>query len=186
MMSISSPALVVGLCLGSPADLEPVGPSGLDDEAPRRTVALVAGGGDALNSGDAVRAGVLTAQHFVRESVSVVVEARWLHFQRAHESTRGGAAVLLGRWYPAPGTVFLEGGVGGVFTGSAIPHDGTARNFSTHLGFGAAIPVARRTRLTGGLRWYHISNGYLSRPNPGWDALYGYVGVEMVLDPGSL
>lgn len=180
-MTFTIPALVVALVLG-PME-QPIPHGAEPDRAPFRTaITLTVGGGDAMGSDDAVRAGTLGIRWLVRESLSVAAQMRWLHFQRSRRSTHGGGAALLGRWHPvrgSRGTLFLEGGVGGVLTREAVPLGGTPANFSTHLGVGSDLALVGRVRLTGGIRWDHISNANISRPNPGWDALYAYLGLGM-------
>ena len=173
-------ALVVFTGGGEPPVPEPTDP---DDDPEWGRMTLVAGAGDALGSDDALRMGSGGVQRFVRNAVSVSAEVSWLRFNRRRSDTQGMGTALLGRWHPVRrggGSVFGEAGVGGVVTGESGPLGGTSFNFSTHLGLGGEVSL-RRAGLTGGVRWYHISNGNLSRPNPGWDTIHGYLGLSVPL-----
>ena len=186
-MSAPLSTLLLLLALTTPAG-DPDPPDPELDEIDRTRITLHGGSGISLRNDDTARMGAMAAQRFLRESVSVVVEFRMLDVRRAELSTQGGGTAILGRWHPLEGRLdplFAEGGVGGVITGEAVPHGGTALNFSTHLGGGIDVSVAGRARLMGGVRWYHASNANLSRPNPGWDVIYGYLGLAMGVSRGG-
>ena len=97
-----------------------------------------------------------------------------------------GAAGVLGRWHFKrfdKWSIFLDGGGGVSYADANFPTDprrGTQFNFYGKVGFGASYELHSREFLTGGLRYYHLSNGQIDGrdENPGYDALqfwFGYM-----------
>lgn len=77
-------------------------------------------------------------------------------------------------------SLFVESGVGMVFTTEDLPPGGTFWNFTRRRGAGAAIRVHQDARLLLGWRDMHISNGKgFGHPrNPSYDATSFYVGLR--------
>ena len=73
---------------------------------------------------------------------------------------------------------YLE--IGGSVLGSAEPlPEGTSRfNFLTDGGIGFQVLRARLPAIQAGMRYQHISNAGLTRPNPGINSLYFFSGVS--------
>lgn len=124
------------------------------------------------------------AGKFVSRRLEILLDAEPLLLRQpdAQELGRETAfAVSVGaglRWYPAPlswkAAPFFEVVEGVFYADHRVPAPGTRFNFLTRIGFGLQLPLGRRIRPFATCRWVHISNAYLSRPNPGW----GFIGVS--------
>ena len=75
-------------------------------------------------------------------------------------------------------SLFLDAGVGMLFTTDDFPPRGTAWNFKYRYGFGIAAPLDDNLNLIAGFRRLHISNGKGIVPgNPSYDGNGGYFGL---------
>ena len=95
---------------------------------------------------------------------SVGVLARW-HFWN------------IDRW-----SIFLDGGGGVSYADDQYPtyrYDGTHFNFYGKVGLGASLELKSREYLTGGVRYFHMSNGQIhgKDQNPGQDGLQYWLGL---------
>jgi len=101
-----------------------------------------------------------------------------------YDATGGGGSIGLS-WHFWRGeiagrdaTVFVDAGVGLLWTGSDLPPQGARLNFTPRAGVGATLALDPTTRLVAALRWFHISNAQTASENPGIDALQVSVGVS--------
>lgn len=75
---------------------------------------------------------------------------------------------------------FVAGHTGLFYLFDAMPDErGRRLNFAAGVGLGTEITLSRRTHLTLGYRYHHLSNGFRGRINPGLDAHLLYVGVGL-------
>jgi hypothetical protein len=101
---------------------------------------------------------------------------------------------FVGRWHFAHGstsdqrpdaydwTLFVDAGIGMLFSADDVPADGTSLNFLPTFGAGATWRVGEGdTRLIGGVRWHHVSNARITgdRNNPDFNAPELFVGLVM-------
>lgn len=56
-------------------------------------------------------------------------------------------------------TLFVESGIGMIFTIKSFPALGTTYNFTPSYGIGTTVKLTNTTQLKFGYRWQHISNG---------------------------
>ena len=92
---------------------------------------------------------------------------------------------MLGRWHfwnHDRWSVFLDGGGGVSYAQDDFPTDrytGTQFNFYGKVGLGASYELRSREYLTGGVRYFHLSNGQIhgKDQNPGYDGLQYWVGL---------
>lgn len=80
-----------------------------------------------------------------------------------------------------PINVYIEAGIGLLFSSDDVPADGTSFNFTPRAGVGALWRLDPETglRLDTGVRWHHISNATTSGSddNPARDSIKVYVGL---------
>jgi opacity protein-like surface antigen len=80
-----------------------------------------------------------------------------------------------------PSTVarpFISGHTGLFYLFDAMPDErGRHLNFAVGVGVGLELEITRRTTVTLGYRYHHLSNGFRGRINPGFDANLLYVGI---------
>jgi hypothetical protein len=102
-------------------------------------------------------------------------------FHSSNDADGGGVSVMgrthlftTDRW-----TFFIDGGGGYVWTDQAVPDGGTTYNFTARAGLGAGYRLDGDMWLTGGARYFHLSNGqqHGKEKNPGFDGVEYYVGV---------
>ncbi len=55
-------------------------------------------------------------------------------------------------------TMFLEAGIGPMFSTDDVPPPATSTNFTPRAGVGITAAISERTRLLASLRWSHVSN----------------------------
>jgi hypothetical protein len=148
------------------------------------------GGGAAFGFGDVDGKGYVTISHFLADDLELTGEvAGWylsLHNDNAIEdddgSTGGGSIsgilryhfVNTGEW-----TVFVDGGIGVLFSGDDVPTEGSAFNFLPRVGMGFTASITDATRLLVGASWHHISNADMNGDddNPGRDGVMVYAGL---------
>jgi hypothetical protein len=103
---------------------------------------------------------------------------------------------FLGRWHAFGGaydrssnadtldwTIFLEGGIGMIFSADDVPPGGTSANFIPTFGLGTTFRLGEpdsTARLILGVRWHHISNARITGDvnNPDFNAPMLYAGVQ--------
>lgn len=80
-----------------------------------------------------------------------------------------------------PIDIYIEAGIGLLFSTDDVPADGTSFNFTPRAGVGALwrLDEASGVRLDTGVRWHHISNATTSGSddNPSRDSIMVYIGV---------
>ncbi len=148
------------------------------------------GGGAAFGFGDVDGKGYVTISHFLAADFELTGElAGWylsLHNDSAgvdDEGSTGGASVSgilryhfvnTGAW-----TVFVDGGVGILFSGDDVPAESSAMNFVPRVGAGFTARITEATRLQAGACWHHISNADFNGDdeNPGRDGVMVYAGL---------
>ncbi|PSQ90357.1 MAG: hypothetical protein BRD30_04825 [Bacteroidetes bacterium QH_2_63_10] len=75
---------------------------------------------------------------------------------------------------------FVAGHTGFFYFSEPIPDvRGRQTNFAAGIGGGVHIPLPRRTTLTLGYRYHHLSNGFRGSINPGLDANLLYLGLTL-------
>jgi hypothetical protein len=114
------------------------------------------------------------------------------------DDTYAASFRFLGRWHAFGGsydtaahperldwTIFLEGGIGMIFSADDVPPGGTSANFIPTGGVGATFRLgdaadANPARLILGARWHHISNARITgdASNPDFNAPMLYAGVQ--------
>ena len=105
--------------------------------------------------------------------------------RQVYTATGGGGSIgitwhfLEGRLGDRDWSIFADAGVGLLWTGDDLPPGGTRLNFTPRAGFGGTLGLDDRTRLTLGLRWFHVSNAQTGSDNPGIDALQLVGGVSL-------
>jgi lipid A 3-O-deacylase len=77
------------------------------------------------------------------------------------------------RWIP-----YFEAGAGMLLTSDDVPEKTFPFNFTPQAGFGFHIPTASKQAFTLTLKYMHISNGGLHRPNPGINSIQMMVGYH--------
>ena len=76
---------------------------------------------------------------------------------------------------------FIDGHTGLFYFFEPVPDErGRQMNFAAGVGGGVDISLNRRTTLTLGYRYHHLSNGFRGSINPGLDANLLYVGIGLV------
>ena len=77
---------------------------------------------------------------------------------------------------------FVAGHTGGLYFSEPVP-DALGRHFNFAAGVGAGVEVSlpRRTSVTLGYRYHHLSNGFRGSINPGLDANLLYLSVDAAL-----
>ena len=96
----------------------------------------------------------------------------------------GGVGVL-GRvhlWRHDAWSIFFDGGGGVTYADGNFPtqpYDGTHFNFTGKLGFGATYQLREHEFLTGGVRYFHLSNGQIHGKdgNPTYDSIQLWAGL---------
>lgn len=123
---------------------------------------------------------------FIADGFEVGAEiGGWYLAQDIGDDTLGGSVSLVFRWHfyetaDREWTVFASAGAGMLFTGEELAGDGNRYNFLPTGGLGFTHRVGDgASRLIGGVRWQHISNGRLGGgdENPGRDFATLYLGV---------
>lgn len=106
----------------------------------------------------------------------------WWFWQEG-EDTAGGNPTLGFRYHFMPKerfNVYLDAGIGLLFTGDDVPDDGESVNFTPRAGVGTLWMLGDTgARLDVGVRWHHISTASTSGSddNPSRDSVMVYAGV---------
>jgi lipid A 3-O-deacylase len=77
------------------------------------------------------------------------------------------------RWVP-----FFEAGAGMLLTSDDVPEKTFPFNFTPQAGFGFYIMTGQKQAFTLTLKYMHISNGGLDKPNPGINSVQMFVGYH--------
>jgi lipid A 3-O-deacylase len=77
------------------------------------------------------------------------------------------------RWLP-----YFEAGAGMLLTADDVPEKTFPFNFTPQAGFGFHIMTGQKQAFTLTLKYMHISNGGLERPNPGINSVQMFVGYH--------
>jgi lipid A 3-O-deacylase len=77
------------------------------------------------------------------------------------------------RWLP-----YFEAGAGMLLTADDVPERTFPFNFTPQAGFGFHIMTGQKQAFTLTLKYMHISNGGLDRPNPGINSVQMFVGYH--------
>ncbi len=121
--------------------------------------------------------------HFFADghSISGIVNA--LAFSQVGSDAVGINLDLIARWHflrQRTWSLFIDGGAGILGTTSKVPLIGGSRfNFTPQVGGGVSFNIAKKRRMMVGVRWHHISNANLFPPNPGQDAVLGWVSIDL-------
>ena len=128
---------------------------------------------------------VLTSEHgssFLRGRLEYTIEAIPAFFVFQNSTVYGFdvTPVLLKwnfssnrRWIP-----FFEAGAGMLLTSEDVPEKTFPFNFTPQAGFGFHLLTSPKTAFTLSLKYMHISNGGLDRPNPGINSIQLLVGYH--------
>lgn len=121
--------------------------------------------------------------YFLADDIEFSAELGLWYYAQTGDDTGGINPNMVFRWHfynDQDWTVYVDGGIGLVFTADDVPPDGTSINFTPRagLGFTRALDDSG-TRLMVGVRWAHISNARIEGDgeNPSRDSVMGYVGV---------
>ena len=95
-----------------------------------------------------------------------------------------GGIGILGRthlWHDDKWSIFVDGGGGVTFADNPFPtypYEGTHFNFTGKVGFGATYRLHDHAFLTGGVRYFHLSNGKIHGrdQNPTYDSIQFWAG----------
>jgi len=92
-----------------------------------------------------------------------------------------GSLNMLALYYLEPFVAHLrpygEAGIGVIYTDFHVEGQGLHLNFNPQFGGGLEYELANRQALFGGIRFHHVSNGYLHEDNRGinsWLLMLGY------------
>lgn len=121
--------------------------------------------------------------YFLADDIEFSAELGLWYYAQTGDDTGGINPNMVFRWHfynDQDWTVYVDAGIGLVFTADDVPPDGTSINFTPRagLGFTRALDDSG-TRLMVGVRWAHLSNARIEGDgeNPSRDSVMGYVGV---------
>jgi hypothetical protein len=128
-----------------------------------------------------VYAGHLGLGYYLIDHLALNVEGVGYFVDHAHK-TGGGGINLLPRWHYLVRdlwSLYLDGGVGFIYTRDTLRDPGTHFNFTVQAGLGASYRATDRLHPMIGYRWFHISNARIRGKdrNVGFDSPMFYVGV---------
>jgi hypothetical protein len=127
-----------------------------------------------------IRVGLST---FVAQGVQIGGELGLFYFNLKGGDATGLNPALLIRWHFLESenwTLFLDGGIGVLFSTDDVPEGGTSFNFTPRLGVGFTRRLTDAgLRLEGGVRWHHVSNARITGDsnNPSRDLPMFHLGV---------
>jgi hypothetical protein len=115
-----------------------------------------------------------------------IIPLQYLWQPGVNTNTYGGGfngAVL--KWnFVGKYTPYAELAGGALFTPKNVPPGTNTVNFSPQGAFGFQIPIGAENKLDLSIRYVHISNAGLERPNPGLNFIQGRLGI-MFWNPNS-
>lgn len=172
---------------GSPADIPAPARPGFGDPG---WWGITLGGGGAWDGNNISQMNLVSVglSAFIARNLQLVGEVGgWAVLQEPGDDTGGGSLMIRARWHvwhtaDYGWTVFLDGGLGFLYTGADVPRDGSNFNFTPELGGGFTMAMgqsARSARMEIGLRWRHLSNARLQGDdqNSGVDAVMIFSGM---------
>ena len=192
MTTLLTGAQVVAAKMDTPSDasLESqasrTGPPTTDTKQSRSPFAagrwLLSGyGSAAVGTGDRVYAGHAGLGYYFIDNISLNLEGVGYFIEHAN-TTGGGGLDLVPRWHYLKRdhwSLYLDGGMGFIYTRDSLRDPGTRFNFTLQGGAGATYDVTDRFTVMGGARWSHISNAGIQGPdrNVGFDSPMFYLGL---------
>jgi lipid A 3-O-deacylase len=128
---------------------------------------------------------VLTSPHVpgpLRGSLEYAVEVAPAFVVRQSSTVFGGGVTPLVLQYNFVHSrrvvPFIQIAAGTLFTAQQVPENTSQVNFTPQGGIGFYWFQRQRSALTLGVRYHHISNAGLTKPNPGHNGLYIYAGMS--------
>lgn len=130
---------------------------------------------------------------FIADRLELGVEGALWYFDQVGENTGGVSGMFTFRYHFWAGpnadfawSSFLDFGTGMLVGFDEVPDGGTGFNFMQRVGVGlskdldASDGPAHGSRLVGGVRWHHISNGRFEGDgrNPARDSIMLFLGVQ--------
>ena len=127
--------------------------------------------------------GTVGVGYYVWDNHCLTLLAHGFHVNQAFErdADAGGVSVM-GRWHvynPGRLSFYVDGGGGYSWANTAVPIGGTTYNFTARVGGGVAYRLVDDVYLTGGARYFHLSNAQAHgrSKNPSYDGVEYYVGM---------
>lgn len=123
----------------------------------------------------------LGAGRFVLPGFSLNLEtSAWIVTQDGPDAT-GFGLTLVPRWHfyrTRDWSVFIDGGLGVIWTNEDVPPGSKKHNFTEFAGLGFTRRICESLRLMAGARYRHVSNNH-SSDNPGLDNIEGFLGLML-------
>ena len=130
---------------------------------------------------------VASVGHYFWNNHALSLEAQGYRADQpdGHDDAIIGGIGVLGRWHFLrfdKWSIFLDGGGGVTYADNAFPtypYTGTHFNFTGKVGLGATYEIGDHTFLTGGARYFHLSNGQIHGrdQNPTYDSIQIWGGL---------
>jgi hypothetical protein len=130
---------------------------------------------------------VASVGHYFWDDNALSLEAQgyWADQPDGHDDAIIGGIGVLGRWHFLrfdKWSIFLDGGGGVTYADNAFPtqpYMGTHFNFTGKVGLGATYEIQDHVFLTGGARYFHLSNGQIHGrdQNPTYDSIQIWGGL---------
>lgn len=122
---------------------------------------------------------------FLARELELQLEGGGWYFSQPGRDTGGLSASVVFRWHfwhadDFDWSVYVDGGIGVLFSFDDTPPGGTSANFLPRAGVGFTKVIdGTPARLQAGLRWHHVSNGRITGDsnNPARNSLMLYAGV---------
>ena len=130
-----------------------------------------------------ITTGSIGVGYYVFDNHCLTLLAHGFHVNQAFDrDAEAGAVTVMGRWhYYNTGrfSFYLDGGGGYSWANEAVPIGGTTYNFNARVGLGLAYRLHDDVYLTGGARYFHLSNAqqHGREKNPSYDGVEYYVGM---------
>lgn len=127
--------------------------------------------------------GITGGESFLKGALEIGLEPVYLHYLHPDGAYYAGLAAALryhflslGRFVP-----YIEGLAAAGGTNLRIAEIDSSFSFLLQGGIGASYFITDTTAIYAGWRWTHNSNGNTDRPNRGWEASTGVIGVSVFL-----
>ena len=123
---------------------------------------------------------------FLGDELEFAMEVGLWYFDQVGQNTAGVNWNMVFRWHflhpedDDTWTIYADAGIGLLLGFDNVPDGGTGFNFTPRAGVGGTYRLNDHgTRLQGGVRWHHISNGRIegNARNPSRDSIMVYAGV---------
>ncbi|MHC5027787.1 MAG: acyloxyacyl hydrolase [Planctomycetota bacterium] len=148
-----------------------------------RHLRIYAGHGvDLTDSGNDETVVKVGLSNFIADGLALDLELDFVRTHQVGENAVGAGGSLLFRWHALNDvnwSLYLDGGLGILYSTNPVPQGGTQFNFTPQLGGGVEFELTPRLRGIFGARWHHISNANTSSNNPGRDHLLIYGGLSV-------